>query len=37
MEEYNPIDWGNIDGVKSEIDVHQEWLILQNNIRKKNL
>ena len=35
MEEYNPIDWGNIDGVKSEIDVHQEWLILQNNIRKK--
>ena len=35
MEEYNAIDWGNIEEVMQEIRVQDEWLILQNKLRKR--
>ena len=35
MEEYNAIDWGNIEEVMQEIRVQDEWQILQNKLRKR--
>jgi hypothetical protein len=35
MEEFNAIDWGNIEEVMPEIRVQDEWQILQNKLRKR--